>query len=207
MKFRCSALPKLMTAPRSKSEVLSETAKSYIKQLAKEYYLDYSTELNNKYVKKGIQVEDKSIELYNQVFFTSYVKNDQRITTDNLTGECDILGEDVIIDIKSSWSLDTFPMLAEDINIKDYQAQLDGYMYLYDKPRAEIAYCMISTPEELIGYENEAIHLVDHLRITDRVTVISFERSQEREERMIKVLEEASNYYHEYFEKLRVKNL
>jgi hypothetical protein len=196
-----------MTASRSKSEVLSETAKSYIKQLAKEYYLDYSTELTNKYVKKGIEVENQSIELYNQVFFTSYVKNEERVNKGLLTGECDIIAEDRIIDIKSSWSLDTFPMLAEDINIKDYQAQLDGYMYLYNKPFAEIAYCMVNTPEHLIGYENENIHIVDHMRLTDRVTTISFARNLEREERMLTILDEASKYYHEYFEKLRVKNL
>jgi len=196
-----------MTAPRSKSEVLSETAKSYIKQLAKEYYLDYSTELTNKYVKKGIEVENQSIELYNQVFFTSYVKNEERVTKGLLTGECDIIAEDRIIDIKSSWSLDTFPMLSEDINIKDYQAQLDGYMYLYNKPFAEIAYCMVNTPEHLIGYENENIHIVDHMRLTDRVTTISFARNLEREERMLTILDEASKYYHDYFEKMKNKNL
>ena len=36
MKIRCSQLKLLMTAPRLKSEVLSETAKTLIKDLVKE---------------------------------------------------------------------------------------------------------------------------------------------------------------------------
>ena len=36
MKIRCSALGRLMTAPRNKTEVLSQTAKSYIQELVLE---------------------------------------------------------------------------------------------------------------------------------------------------------------------------
>ena len=39
MKIRCSRLKLLMTAPRLKSEVLSETAKTLIKDLVKESVL------------------------------------------------------------------------------------------------------------------------------------------------------------------------
>ena len=54
MIFRCSSLGKLMTNPRSKTEVLSETAKSYIKQLAKENYYNYKTTIETKQMRKGI---------------------------------------------------------------------------------------------------------------------------------------------------------
>jgi hypothetical protein len=36
MKIRCSALGRLMTAPRNKTEVLSKTAQSYIQELVLE---------------------------------------------------------------------------------------------------------------------------------------------------------------------------
>ena len=36
MKYRCSSLGKLMTSPRTKSELLSETAKTYIQDYFKE---------------------------------------------------------------------------------------------------------------------------------------------------------------------------
>ena len=63
MKIRCSSLPKIMTNPRTKSEVLSETAKSEMIKIAKEDFYGYSVQMTNKYVEKGIEVEDKSIEL------------------------------------------------------------------------------------------------------------------------------------------------
>jgi len=37
MKIRCSALGKIMTSPRSKSELLSQTAKTYVHELAIEH--------------------------------------------------------------------------------------------------------------------------------------------------------------------------
>jgi hypothetical protein len=60
--------------------------------------------------------ELESINLLNSVRFENYEKNDQRIENDFITGECDIITNESIIDIKTSWSLDTFPELPEDID-------------------------------------------------------------------------------------------
>ena len=117
MLIRCSSLPKIMVSSRSKDGGLSETAKSYIKSIAKQDYFGYTTELNNKYVTKGIQCEEQSIELLNDVLFTNYEKNTERKTTELLTGECDIYTPELIIDIKTSWSFDTFPATPSDITV------------------------------------------------------------------------------------------
>ena len=74
MLIRCSSLPKICTASKVKGS-LSETAKSYIKTIAKQDFYGYESELNNKYVKKGIECEGAGIALYNNVFFTSHEKN------------------------------------------------------------------------------------------------------------------------------------
>ena len=205
MLIRCSSLPKIMTAPRSKSEVLSETAKSYVKQMAKEDFLGYSSELNNKYLEKGKQVENNSIELLNSVLFTNYVKNTERRQNDFLTGEPDIVADDVIIDIKSSWSLDTFPMLPEDINIKDYEMQLRGYMMLFDKPRAILAYCMVDTPEHLRSWESEELHLVSHIAPEKRITMIEFTRDLEIEADIKAKCEASLDLYFELINKYNEK--
>ena len=55
MKWHPSSIGKIMTNPRNKSEVLSETAKSYIKSIAKQDFYGYNIELNNKYIIKGIE--------------------------------------------------------------------------------------------------------------------------------------------------------
>ena len=72
MKWRPSSLGKLMTQPKAKSEVLSETAKSYIKTKAKEDYFGYSTHLQTKPMLKGTDWEEESIALVNQVRGTTW---------------------------------------------------------------------------------------------------------------------------------------
>jgi hypothetical protein len=194
-----------MTAPRTKSEVLSETAKSYIKQVAKEDFYGYYSELDNKYINKGKQCEQDSINLYNEVNFTNYVKNTERINTEILTGEADIVTDDTIIDIKTAWSLDTFPALPDDINPKDYEMQLRGYMMLYDKPKAIVVYCMVSTPDELCTWENPQLHQVDHIAVEKRITSISFERDFEIEKQIEEKCLAAIEFYNEYINKLNNK--
>jgi hypothetical protein len=74
MKWHPSSLGKLMTTARSKSELLSETTKTYIRSVAKQDFYGYDLELNNKYILKGINQEDDSINLLNSVNFTQYTK-------------------------------------------------------------------------------------------------------------------------------------
>jgi hypothetical protein len=208
MKIRCSSLPKIMTSPRTKGEVLSETAKSEIIKIAKEDYYGYSSQITNKYVEKGIEVEDISIELLNTIKFADYKKNTERLTNDFLTGECDINDEknDEIIDIKSSWSLETFPALPSDINIKDYEMQLRGYMMLYNRSKASVCYCMVTTPQGLIMYENKLLHEVDHINPFKRVTMLTIERDLEIEKQIEERCKLAIEFYYDYVRKLSNKN-
>ena len=206
MIFRCSSLGKIMTNPRTKGEVLSETAKSYIRQMAKEDFYGYNSELNNKYLTKGINQELESIELLNAVRFEDYMKNTERITTNLLTGECDIITEDTIIDIKTSWSLETFPATPSEAHDKDYEWQVRGYMMLYNRPKAEVVFTMVSTdPELLTAWDNLSIHQVDHIEPRYRITAVKYERDEEIEAGMIDKLMAAQEYYIEYINQLNEK--
>jgi hypothetical protein len=209
MKIRCSSLPKIMTSPRTKGEVLSETAKSEMIKIAKEDFYGYSSQMTNKYVEKGIEVEDKSIELLNAVKLANYKKNVVRLENNFLTGECDINDEvnDEIIDIKSSWSLETFPALPNDINIKDYEMQLRGYMMLYNRSKASVCYCMVSTPEGLTMYENKLLHEVEHIDPFARVTMLSIERDLEIEKQIEERCKVAIQFYYDYVRQLTNKNV
>ena len=200
MLIRCSSLPKIMTASRTKG-ALSETAKSYIKSIAKQDYFGYDVELNNKYVTKGIQCEEHSIALLNDVLFTNYEKNTERKSTDILTGEADIYTPELIIDIKTSWSFETFPATPDDINIKDYEYQLRGYMFLYDVNKASLAYCMVNTPPDLIGFENEQMHVIGDNKIESLVTMVTIERDLELEKNMLNTCRQAIDFYSEYISK------
>jgi hypothetical protein len=193
--FRASALSSIMTDGKGKDE-LSVGAKTYVTKLAKEFVYGYDERITSKYMDKGIRVEDASIDLYNAVKLTSYIKNTVRRENKWITGEADIVATHKIIDIKSSWSLATFPVLAEQGEDKGYEWQLRAYMMLWDKPYAEIAYCLVSTPDDLIGWEAPSLHQVDHINRELRVTLVPYERDLVLEEK-IKVKVEAARVYYE----------
>ena len=206
MKWRASQIGKLMTTSRTKGDALSQTAKSYIDQLAKEHFYGYESPIVNRYLDKGINQELESIQLLNSVRFENFEKNTERIENNWLTGECDILTNEKIIDIKTSWSLDTFPELPEDIDSKDYEWQGRAYMMLYEKHEFELIYCMVSTWDEfLTQYDDKSIHKVDHIDPRFRITSVTFERDFELENQMIERCKIATEYYNERINKLKKK--
>jgi len=205
MKWHPSSIGKLMTNGRGKNEV-GATAKSYIKQIAKENFYGYRSEINNKYIQKGLMQEQESIDILNTVRFEAYEKNTVRMVNDLMTGECDIITNDSIIDIKTSWSLDTFPVMPEDGYDSLYEWQLRAYMMLYDRSKAELIYCMVTTSNELLNeWENLSLHRVDHIAPEKRITVLSFERNEDKEIEMIDRLKWATDYYNEYYKLLEKK--
>ena len=205
--IRASFVGKIMAEPKLKADKeagnLSEGAKTALNKLAKEIVYDYRAELNTKPIKKGLQCEQDSIDLFNRVFFTFHEKNETRISNELMTGECDILADDVIIDIKSSYSLDTFPATADDGENDQYYWQAVMYMYLYDKPRYEVAYCMVDTPEELCQYEQTDLHCVSHIPENMRVTVWRFDRNIEDEAKMIEKCKKAQAYIIEQIQRIK----
>jgi hypothetical protein len=193
--FRASALSAIMTDGKGKDE-LSVGAKTYVTKLAKEFVYGYDEKVTSKYMDKGIQVEDESIDLYNAVHLTSHAKNIKRKTNEWITGEADIVADDRIIDIKSSWCLTTFYVLADQGRDTGYEWQLRAYMMLWDKPRADIAYCLVSTPDDLIGYESKQLHKVDHINRELRVTIVPYKRDLALEDK-IKIKVEAARVYYD----------
>ncbi len=186
MLIRCSSLGKIMPDAKAKGELLSVGAQTYLKDLAKEIYFGYGRHVTSKPMTKGITVEQKSIELYNSVHFLSLTKNTARRHNGLITGEPDlIIPGKRGIDIKSSWSLDTFPILPEDCHDSIYEWQARGYMALWDLPEWEIAFCMVSTPEDLCQYESRQAHNVDHIDPQARVTSITYKRDMELEGKMM----------------------
>ena len=180
-----SSLCKIMTEPKKKDAVLSDGAITYLTGLASQHVYGFKPSFYSKETAKGLQVEDQSIELYNHVNFTQHFKNTERRTDDILDGECDIHDEDSIVDIKSSWSLATFPATRAMAHDPAYEWQLRGYMRLWNKPHAILAFCMVSTPEEFLKYEDPALHLVDHIPQDMRVTVVRYTRDADIEARIV----------------------
>lgn len=157
--FRCSSLGKLMTDPRTKSETLSETAKSYIQDLFKERELGIYKEFSSRYTDKGLEMEDEAIQFASEVLNWDFVvKNEVRFNNEWLTGEPDINTDNLLADIKCSWSGSTFPLFDETLKNKEYWWQLQGYLMLTNHDTSELVYCLMNTPHQIVEDEVRRQH-------------------------------------------------
>ena len=197
MKFRCSSIGKLMTEPRSKSEgVLSVGAKTYIRELAAQEIFGVDFEVSSKYIEKGIEAEGDSIDLLNSVRGLSLTKNTERRDNEFITGECDLFDDDAKrgYDIKTSWSIATFPIIVADCEDKLYEWQMRGYMALWDADEWEVNYCLVDTPDRLIGFEPMQLHVVSHLPEWMRVTTWTVKRDLDKEAAIYEKVKAANEY-------------
>jgi len=157
--FRCSSLGKLMTDPRTKSETLSETAKSYIQDLFKERELGIYKEFSSRYTDKGLEMEDEAIQFASEVLNWDFVvKNETRFNNEWITGEPDINTDSLLADIKCSWNGSTFPLFDETLKNKDYYWQLVGYMMLTGHETSELVYTLMQTPLQIVEDEIRRQH-------------------------------------------------
>lgn len=150
--FRCSQLGKLMTEPRSKCEWLSETTKKYLLEIYIKKHFHREKEIRSKFLEKGLSVEELSIDTYSICTMDFVSKNETFYKNDFICGTPDIIKDDVVIDIKSSWDIFTFAAIKSEEN-KDYIWQLQGYMWLTGKTKSKLAYILTDTPEPLIERE------------------------------------------------------
>ena len=134
--------------------MLSQTAKSYIEELAKEHLFGIKKVFKSRYTDKGNEVEEQAIELTEDVLgFEFLTKNEKYFENDYIKGTPDVITTSLIIDVKSSWSGETFPFFESELPNKDYYYQVMGYMWLTGKQNALISYCLINTPEEIVNDE------------------------------------------------------
>lgn len=138
--------------------ILSEGAKSYLKSIFKQEVFNRKKEVQNKYLSKGIAVEDENINQYNEVNGTFLIKNEVRYENDFFSGEMDVEEDDEVLEFKSSWDYETFPILEEDIPNEDYYWQGQGYMDLRPKvKKVKLVYGLVDTPIDLILDEKRRV--------------------------------------------------
>jgi len=149
-KIRCSAISDIMTNPRSKSDKLSQTCKTYLETWVKEQIYETKKEIKSKYLTKGIEVESQALEYYSDVNDLGFlVINQEHYENPFMTGTPDLIFKETVYDFKSSWDCFTFPLF-ENYVAKDYWMQLQGYMHLTGLKSAKLVYTLQNTPEELV---------------------------------------------------------
>jgi len=218
-RVRCSALGKVMTSPRSKSEILSQTAKTYVEEQVLLAKYGIVKTFNSRYTDKGNLVEDESIKLASDVLDLGFIlKNDEHFSNDWVMGTPDVNTDDILLDVKSSWDATTFPFFATEIPTKDYYYQLQGYMWLTGKQKSLLVYCLVNTPLDMVQDEirrahwnanllEESLDLIDEVQkrhnfdhIPDNRRVKVFE--VERDDEVIEQIKERVELCREYYETL-----
>ena len=148
-KIRASAVGLIMTNPRSKSEVLSQTCISYLQQWVKEQIYGVQKEIKSKYLTKGIDVESQAIDYYSEQKELGFVlPNTDFFFNDYMMGTPDLIHGGIVYDFKSSWDCFTFPLF-ESTPDKAYYGQLQVYMELTGLDKAKLVYTLQNTPDEL----------------------------------------------------------
>jgi len=172
-KIRASASGKLMTSPRAKTETLSETTKTYVKEWLTESIYGVRKEIKSKYLIKGLKLEDNAIDKAIEWLDLPFaIKNEKFFEDDFFCGTPDLIVDDVVYDIKCSWDCFTFPLFENEIPNKDYFYQLQVYMHLTGCKKAVLTYVLLNTPEELT-YEEK--HNYDSMDKKYRIKTYAFD--------------------------------
>ena len=154
--IRASSVGYIMTEPVTKADkeagLLSKTAQRHLLDVYISNKYNRVKDIQTKQMKKGIEVEQESIDLLSMFLKKPFVKNTERFSNKYITGLPDII-DDGIIDIKSSYDLWTFIGNIPDKLDNLYYWQMQSYMWLTGTKSAVIAYCLVNTPENIIEQE------------------------------------------------------
>jgi hypothetical protein len=145
-----SELRDTLILKRDAEPELSEGAKSYVKELYQYHEYGIRQEIKSKYLDKGNEVENLSIELASIYMDDFLVKNDEYFENDYVCGTPDVVTPGYVLDVKSSWSAATFPMFETELKNNIYEWQLKAYMWLTGLTESYLCYCLVETPEPLI---------------------------------------------------------
>jgi hypothetical protein len=164
--FRSSSIGYLMTEPQTKADkeagLLSKTAQKHLLEVYITEKYGRKRDIQTKQMRKGIEVEEESINLLSLYLKKPFSKNEERFTNDFISGHPDIIDEG-IIDIKSSYDLWTFLGNLPDKLDSLYYWQMQSYMWLTGKQKATIAYCLVNTPDSIV--EQEKYYLLKNMDV------------------------------------------
>ncbi len=206
--FRCSSLHKLIGDGRSKAAVISDTAKSAIRDIVKEDLYGFRSFTGNQYTAKGNLLEDLAIEMSGKMRFRNYQKHVGRVGNELITGECDVLDLErkLIIDTKVTWDIGTHPFFQDEAMEKvkkaGYDVQMQAYMWLYDCEVAEVDFWLFPCPPELLkdwDDIDQLVHLVEAIDIRERKTTVTIERDESVIQKIKDKIPHCQNYYEQLF--------
>jgi hypothetical protein len=218
--IRASQAHKILTEPKKaedkKAGNLSETTKSYIKELWLYNNFGYKEDVMTEEMYKGLLVEDDSLKLVQSNLGGNFrIKNIKNFTNNYISGTPDIILDDVIEDVKSSFTIKTF--FNSELS-KDYYTQGQCYMALTGIKKYRLIYCLVETPSNIVCELKKRIYYKfdcdetnsDYIRISQqieknhdislieqkkRTKVFSFDYDEAFIENLYNKVEKAREYY------------
>ena len=202
---------KLMTNPQKKSDQLSQTTKTWLKEEAVAEVLGLRKTVITKHIIKGLVCEGNSIDLYNEVMHTNYKKNEVTREENGFRGTPDLITDEGIVEIKTSWDATTFPFFQEDVSKRikkgGYDWQCRVYMMLFNIDKAVVSYCLVDTPQTdllLDKWDNTTLHRFDGVVDAKKRVSLSqvIERDKAIEQKMMEQYALANYFYQNYLNEL-----
>ena len=219
--FRCSGTGSLMTDPKLKADKdagnLSETAKTFVEDKWLFDTFGFAESIKNQYMDKGNECEQDSMDLVTQVLEGGFrSRYNTKLQNDYVIGTPDIVLQDCVEDIKTSWNLKTF--FNAELS-KMYFAQAQCYMWLTGKEKYRLIYALVPTPQSMVlneceklvykygkNYDNEDYiaecqqiqrnnDLIKELPTEKRVKVFAFDYDPNYIETLKGKIEKAREYY------------
>ena len=140
--------------PRENEPNLSKTCITYLRKWADEKIYKRRVEFTSKQTDKGNVVEDVSIDYASIHLEWGLVsKNLERFHNEWAHGEPDLVLENEVPDIKSSYTHETFPLYSPELENKDYEWQDLVYQWLTGIKKGSIVFVLTSMPDEMIRKE------------------------------------------------------
>jgi hypothetical protein len=146
-KCRASQVSKIMTNGRAKDSGMGETAKTYLKEWVLEQITGKRKEIESKYLDHGNYAEPLALHRASEYFGAKFNKNTERLENDFFTGEFDSVDGGLVIDVKCSDNVFTFPYFETEPD-KGYYEQLQVYMDLTGLQNASLIFCLENHSED-----------------------------------------------------------
>lgn len=177
---------------------LSAGGKTHVRELVRESVYGFEpADIETRPILKGRRMEQAGIEMLARLAGRPLVKNTERRTNGLLSGECDVFDAPIRHgrDVKLPYSMANMPIVLADCYDSGYEYQMQGYEILWDAETWSVDYLLVSTPEDLIGFEPPSLHYVDHIPEALRWTTWVVRRDRDVQSRIEDKVLAARRYY------------
>lgn len=137
----------------SKIYKLADSTKKVLAELAFAEKYKRRVEINSPYLRKGIEVEKDARDILTRVSGIFFTASEERKWNKWVTGAIDIEPNNVIIDIKSTFSWTSFCNILQDKPNEIYLRQGDSYMDLWGVKDFLLCHVLTDSPHKIIEGE------------------------------------------------------